>query len=150
MISEYTPIQALNPVSDSWVIKARITQKSEMRKFTSVRGEGQVFSIELIDANKGEIRGSFFNQDAKKFYDKLEIGKCYVIRYGQIKVANQRYQKCNNEYEIRFNYNTTFKEETDDIGVIIKKYPFLLNFLIAKIKSDIDKEHSSITAKRTY
>jgi replication factor A1 len=103
-----------------------------MRHYNNNRGEGCVFSIELLDCLGGEIRGTFFNDEAKKFFDKLENGKCYVIRKGSIRVANKRYSKSDNEFEITFNYNTTFKEEEDDIGIKVKKLYFL-SFLISRL-----------------
>ena len=36
--------------------------------------DGQVFHVELLDAEGGEIRASFFNEAAEKFYDLMEVG----------------------------------------------------------------------------
>jgi len=57
----YTPISSLNPMTESYKIKCRITYKTERRYYSNSRGQGSVFSIELVDEGKGEIRGTFFN-----------------------------------------------------------------------------------------
>jgi len=38
---------------DSWAIKAKVTDKGELRTFTNARGEGSVFGLELLDKDGG-------------------------------------------------------------------------------------------------
>lgn len=56
---------------DSWKVKGRITYKSEKRYYSNANGQGSVFSIEIIDLNKGEIRGTFFKEECEKWYPLL-------------------------------------------------------------------------------
>jgi replication factor A1 len=58
-----------------WVIKARITSKSEIRSWNNAKGSGQLFSIDLLDATGGEIRGTFFKDACDKFFPMLQEGK---------------------------------------------------------------------------
>ena len=67
------PISALNPYMSKWTIKARVTAKSETRTYTNARGEGKVFSFDLLDAENGEIRASCFNRDVDTFYDTITV-----------------------------------------------------------------------------
>jgi ssDNA-binding replication factor A large subunit len=50
------PINALNSYQNRWTIKARVTNKSEIRRYSNARGEGKFFSFDLLDAAGGEIR----------------------------------------------------------------------------------------------
>ena len=45
----FTPIAVLNPVMSSWTIKGKVTEKTDLKRFKNYRGEGCVFSIELLD-----------------------------------------------------------------------------------------------------
>jgi replication factor A1 len=55
------PIAALNPYQGRWTIKARMTANSDVRRFHNARGDGKVFSFELLDVDNGEIRATCFN-----------------------------------------------------------------------------------------
>jgi replication factor A1 len=58
-----------------WTIKARITAKSELRRWSNAKGEGTLFSIDLLDNMGGEIKGTFFKDACDKFFPVLEEGK---------------------------------------------------------------------------
>jgi len=59
-----------------WVIKARVTNKPPIRTWSNSRGEGKLFSIDLLD-DSGEIRCTAFRDACDKFYDMIEV--CTVI-----------------------------------------------------------------------
>ena len=55
----FVPIESLNPYMNKWTIKARITAKSEIRSWSNARGQGTLFSIDLLDAKGTEMKGTF-------------------------------------------------------------------------------------------
>lgn len=44
-----TLLEALNPYQNRWTIKVRVNTKSERRRFTNQRGDGQLFSFDIQD-----------------------------------------------------------------------------------------------------
>lgn len=73
--SAIMPISSLNPYTNRWTIKARITNKSDIRRWSNAKGEGMLFNIELLDATGGEIRGTFFKENCEKWFPILELHK---------------------------------------------------------------------------
>nr|ADR72941.1 replication protein A1 [Brachionus ibericus] len=109
-------ISSLNPYQNKWAIKARVTNKSNIRTYSNARGEGKLFNVELIDST-GEIRANGFNEQVDKFYEMLQIDQVYYISKANLKTANKQYCKLDNDYEMTFNNETVIQpcEETDDL-----------------------------------
>lgn len=55
-----------------WVIKVRVTNKSAVRSWSNSRGEGKLFSMDLMDES-GEIRATVFRDLVDKYYDMIEV-----------------------------------------------------------------------------
>lgn len=66
------PISSLSPYQNKWVIKARITARSAIRTWSNAKGEGKLFSVDLMDES-GQIRATAFREQVDKFYDMLEV-----------------------------------------------------------------------------
>lgn len=94
------PIAALNPYQGRWAIKARVTSKSDIRRYNNARGDGKVFSFDLLDSDGGEIRATCFNAVLERFYDAVVVGKVYVISKGSLKPVQKNYNHLKNEWEI--------------------------------------------------
>lgn len=55
-----------------------------------------------------------FNDAARKFYDKLEMGKVYFISKGTLKVANKQFKTVQNDYEMTLNENSEVEEANNE------------------------------------
>jgi hypothetical protein len=47
--TQITPIHSLNPYHQRWMIRARVTCKSEMKSWNSEKGQGCLFTVDLMD-----------------------------------------------------------------------------------------------------
>ncbi|KAF5748440.1 replication protein A 70 kDa DNA-binding subunit A [Tripterygium wilfordii] len=94
------PIAALNPYQGRWAIKARVTAKGDLRRYNNARGDGKVFSFDLLDSDGGEIRVTCFNTVVDRFYDVIEVGRVYLISKGSLKPAQKNFNHLKNEWEI--------------------------------------------------
>ena len=83
--AKIVPISSLNAYQNKWTIKARVSVKGEMRRWSNARGEGKVFSFDLIDAAGGEIKATAFNDAVDKFHDLIQQGQVYTISKASLK-----------------------------------------------------------------
>lgn len=120
--NQFFPISELSSYIQRWTIRARVTTKSQLRTFAKGNNTGKVFSVDLLDSEGGEIRGTFFNDAVDQHFDKLEKGKCYTFSRGSLKIANKQFNMCNHRYEIVFDKNTEVKEVADDSQIEIVKF----------------------------
>ncbi|CAL8238089.1 unnamed protein product [Merluccius merluccius] len=99
-----------------WTIKARVTNKSQIRTWSNSRGDGKLFSIDVIDES-GEIKITAFNNEVDKFFPLVENDQVYCISKATIKMANKKYSTLKNDYEISLHSNTTIVPCGDSEGV---------------------------------
>ncbi|KAI4344581.1 hypothetical protein L6164_011789 [Bauhinia variegata] len=112
------PVVALNPYQGRWAIKARVTAKGDLRRYNNARGDGKVFSFDLLDSDGGEIRVTCFNAVVDRFYDAIEVGKVYLISKGSLKPAQKNFNHLKNEWEIFLESNSTVELCPDEDGSI--------------------------------
>uniref|UniRef100_A0A8C2FC83 Replication protein A subunit n=1 Tax=Cyprinus carpio TaxID=7962 RepID=A0A8C2FC83_CYPCA len=104
--SKIVPIASLNPYQSKWTVRARVTNKSAIRTWSNSKGDGKLFSMELVDES-GEIRATGFNHEVDKFYSLIEQGKVYYISKGSLKIANKQFSSLKNDYEMTLNGETS-------------------------------------------
>ncbi|CAI9786728.1 unnamed protein product [Fraxinus pennsylvanica] len=112
------PLVSLNPYQGIWTIKVRVTGKGNMRLYRNARGEGCVFNVELTDEDGTQIQATMFNEAAKKFYDKFQLGKVYYISKGTLKVANKQFKTVQNDYEMTLNEYSEVEEASSEATFI--------------------------------
>ncbi|KAL2945170.1 Replication protein A 70 kDa DNA-binding subunit A [Bienertia sinuspersici] len=117
------PIAALNPYQGRWAIKARVTAKGDLRRYNNAKGDGKVFSFDLLDSDSGEIRVTCFNAVCDRFYDVIEVGKVYMISKGTLKPAQKNFNHLKNEWEI-FLESTSTVDLCPDEDVSIPRQQF--------------------------
>ena len=82
---QIVPIASLNAYQNRWTIKARVTQRSDIRRYNNAKGEGKFFTVDLLDAQGGEIRAISFNDVADKFDPILQMGAVVTISKASLK-----------------------------------------------------------------
>jgi len=117
------PIASLTPYQNKWTIRARVTNKSDIRHWSNQRGDGKLFSMDLVD-HSGEIRATGFNDVVDRVYDLIEKGKVYYITRGSVKTANKKYTSLKNDYELSLSNDSEVELCTDDCDLPDINYDF--------------------------
>ena len=98
--------------------------KSDIKRWSNAKGEGTLFSIDLLDEQGGEIRCTFFKEACERFHPMLEQGKVYTFSGGRLKVAQRQFSSIRNEYEITFDANSEIVPVEDDHSIQSAVYAF--------------------------
>lgn len=133
-------IRALNPYINKWQIRARCTNKAELREWSNSRGTGSLFNMELTDQS-GVIRATAFKDQAQRFFPIISSGRVYEISGGNIKPADKRYNSTSHDYELVFNHSTEVRlvEDATDAEFPGTQYNFIssISALQQKNKDDM-------------
>jgi replication factor A1 len=130
------PIEALSPYANKWTIKARVTNKSEIRTWSKANGEGKLFSVNLLDET-GEIRATGFNQEVDQFYDLLQEGSVYYISTPcKVQLAKKQFSNLPNDYELMFERDTVIEKAEDQSSVPQVRF----NFCNLQELQDVEKD----------
>lgn len=120
------PIQSLTPYQNRWTIRARVTNKGQMKEWKNSRGEGKLFSFTVSDES-GSIRITCFNEEAVKFLEIVEVEKVYTVSNATLKPANQQYNNTSHDYEMTLRRDSVVApcHESDSKLVPSAKYDFV-------------------------
>lgn len=112
-----TSIELLSPYQNSWVIKARVSYKGDLRTWQNAKGTGHLFNINLLD-DSDEIRATAFNEVAIKLHSTIQDGKVYFISKARLQQAKRQFSKLSHPYELALERDTIIEEcfdNTDDV-----------------------------------
>lgn len=100
------PIEALSPYAHKWTIKARCTNKGDIKTWHNKNGEGKLFSANFLDES-GEIRATGFNDQCDALYELIQEGNVYYISSPcRVQLAKKQFSNVNNDYELTFERDT--------------------------------------------
>nr|QDO16308.1 replication protein A 70 kDa DNA-binding subunit [Lingulodinium polyedra] len=118
-----TPIARLGPHTQHWRVRARVTGKSDVRHFTNARGEGQCFSVELVDREGGEVKATFFGAAVDKFFNLLAPQGVFEISGGSVKPGNPRFTR--HAVDITLDERGTVRAAEDDGSIPGVQFDFV-------------------------
>jgi replication factor A1 len=120
-----TPIAQLNMYQNRFTIKARVTTKSDIRTWSNAKGEGSLFSIDLLDSSGMDIRATMFKEAVEKFYPYFEVGKVYTVSGGRLKMANPKFNTCKSSFELTLDQNSEVHLVDDTGDIKIQSFDFV-------------------------
>lgn len=118
------PIEALSPYAHKWTIKARVSNKSEIRTWHKQSGEGKLFSVNLLDES-GEIKATGFNEQCDQLYDLFQEGSVYYISSPcKVQFAKKQFTNLPNDFELTFDRETKVEKAEDQENVPQVRFNF--------------------------
>ena len=102
-----------------------MTSKGAIKTWSNARGEGKLFSVNLLDKDNGEIRCTFFKDAVDKFYGIIEENGVYTFSGGRIKMANKAFSSLPNDYEISFGSDALIQPHQDSGAIQKQCYNFV-------------------------
>uniref|UniRef100_A0A3B5LZA4 Replication protein A subunit n=1 Tax=Xiphophorus couchianus TaxID=32473 RepID=A0A3B5LZA4_9TELE len=118
-VPKVMPIATLNPYISKWTIRARVTNKSNIRNWSNSRGEGKLFSFEVVDES--------VSRDVLTFVCIVHVthGGVYYISKATLKVANKQYTTLKNDYEMTLHAHSSIVPCTDSPEVPVMQCDFV-------------------------
>lgn len=111
-----SPIESLSPYQNNWTIKARVSYKGDIRNWSNSKGEGKLFSVNLLDESD-EIKATAFNETAERAFKLFEEGKVYYISKARVQASNKKFNHLSHPYELALEKDSEIIECFDTSNV---------------------------------
>lgn len=112
----FMPLSCLNTFAREWTIKAKVIKKYPMKYWKNERGEGNLFSVDLMDREDTQIQATMYKESADKWFEILQEGKIYTMSGGIVKMANKRYTTIPHDHQLTFNADSDIQEVHEDVS----------------------------------
>jgi hypothetical protein len=100
-VPTFVSIATLEMFKRNQGIRGMVMKKNPLRTYTNLKGPGCVFSVDLEDNSDKTIRATFFNEEAKTFYEFLAEGNTYTFVGFAISRSVHQYDDCTSPFELR-------------------------------------------------
>jgi len=114
---QFTPINALNSYQNRWTVKARVTQKADIRRYSNARGEGKFFSFDFLDAEGGEIRVVGWNDMCDKFFNQVTVGQVYTLTKASLRNKRGNFNQTRHQFEIHLENASLLELAQDEASI---------------------------------
>ncbi len=121
------PISMLNPYSNKWTIKARVTAKSELKSWNKATGSGSFFSVDLLDNDETAIKAMFWKEACDKFFPLIEENQVYYFTGGRVKLSTKNaFNNIKNPYELDIGVGASVIPCLDDSSIKSQHYSIVM------------------------
>lgn len=110
------PILSLSPYQSKWMIRARVTNRSDIKNWDNGRTSGKLFNCTLVDES-GDIKLTGFNDAVDTFYNMLQDGQIVYVSKCAVKPARKQYSTTKAEYELTMDQNTQITPCNEQISL---------------------------------
>lgn len=110
---EITEIKSIFPHKRNMIVVGRVVSKSDIRKFTTQKGEGKLFSFEIVDKT-GQIKCVAFSENVDIFYPLIDNNCVYSISNATVKLSNKKFSSSTSDFEIHLERNSEIVKIEDE------------------------------------
>jgi replication factor A1 len=119
--------------------------EKDFRTYSNAKGEGKLFNMVVCDAS-GEVRITGFQETFDAYYEKLCVGRCYLISGGSLKPKHPTYNTTSHQFEITLNRSSSIVETDEPQGAdSIPRYSYDFS-LIADLENAPDDSKVDVLA----
>lgn len=130
-------IKRIFPQKKPFKFKGRVISKSDLKTFTSVKGEGKVFSFVVADMT-GQIKCVAFSEVATMFYPFVENNKVYTISNVTVRPSNKKFTNATSDFEIHLEKCTEIKRTDNEDGIPMYAFKFVKFSDLATVGGVVD------------